>query len=282
MWKEIFIKNKSEQNLYCRYFESNPKNPNIIYLQTPVISVSGISEKIYEPLANFGYNIYAIDFTGIGKSEGNINTFSVEQIISDINSIIDYIEKNSEREIFLYASTGIGGICGQYFVSRENRIKAFAQYGVGIFEDLSIMKMPLWAGKTLFKIVKIVSKVFPNLKVKMNPPKYNGKNKKLDDDIYKELLKENPKLFFANIKWIETLMQMFLDKESSLKNPPKCPSLVFKTLHDRYFKESYIDKYYESLKCEKKMYVIDDIHNSYYLYAQEICKEVSEWFLLHT
>lgn len=281
MWKETVIKNKQEKNLHCRYFYSSYSVANILYIQTPLISVSGISQKVYEPLSDIGYNIYAIDLSGIGKSEGAVETFSTSRIIDDINAVLDYIALFSDKRIFLYASTGIGGICGQYFVSKSNRIFAFAQYGVGIFQDLSPMKIPLWLASIFFAIVKALAKVAPKISIRIPPPTYKGKNKKMDDWFYDELVKETPKLYYANINWIATLLEMFLDKDSGLKNRPNCPTLVFKTLHDRYFSSTYFDEYFMSLTCEKKLYTIDDVHNSYYFHAKEICEQVSKWFSQH-
>lgn len=281
MWEDIAIKNKQGQNLYCRYFCSSVNLGNIIYIQTPLVSVSGISQKVYEPLSDAGYNIYAFDLSSIGKSEGRIETFSTNQIVNDVDTMIDYILSVSNKPIFLYASTGIGGILGQYFVSKSNRICAFAQYGVGVFQDLLPIKIPLWFANILFAIVKILVRLFPKLSIKIPPPTYKGKNKKMEDEFYDELVKESPNIFYTNINWIATLLEMFLAKDSSLKTQPKCPTLVFKPLHDRYFSSAYFDKYFKTLTCEKKLYSIDDVHSSYYFHAEEICRQVSEWFFLH-
>lgn len=278
MWTETAIANRYGEKMYCRCFFNGFNAANILYLQTPLVSVSGMLQTVYEPLATQDFNVYAIDLAGIGKSTGNISDFSLDKMVSDIDCAIDYIRSKSNAPIFLYASTGIGGICGQYFVSQSNRVAAFAQFGVGIFRDLSPMKFPLAIAQIGYKLVKLFAPITPNLSVKLMPPKYVGKDKEIDDGFYQSIIKEYPNFFSANIKWVSAFMEMFLSPSSSLKMFPQCPTLVIKTLHDRYFPAIYFDKYYDSLTCKKKLYTIDGIHNSYYFNSNEICKKVVEWF----
>ncbi len=118
--------------------------------------------------------------------------------------------------------------------------------------------------------------------MKLKPPKYKGKNKDLDDRVYKIALEEKKDLFSANIMWVKALVEMFIAKDSKLKEKLKCPTLVFKLTSDRYFSPEYFDEYYDRLDCEKKLYTIEDIHNSYYYRSEEICLEVTYWFSQYT
>lgn len=281
-WKNILIENQKKQKLFCRHYFKSNESPNILYIQTPITSVSGLIEKAYEPLANYDFNIFAVDLSGIGKSEGVLREFTTKSIISDLDCCVNYIKQNLEGKLFFYAGTGIGGIIGQYYATYSNDIDAFAQYGVGIFQDLSPMRIPLWIAKVGYMMIKLFKKISPNLSIPLNPPKYSGKNKELDDNIYQMMLQDNPKIFHANINWMSTLMEIFIDKDSYLKRQPNCPTLVFQTLSDRYFPASYFEHYFDSLKCDKKIHVINDIHNSYYYRSDECCAQVANWFLAHT
>lgn len=278
MWTETTILNQYREKLYCRCFFAGPTLSNILYLQTPLVSVSGMLQTVYEPFATQNFNVYAIDLSGIGKSTGNISNFSLDMMVSDINCAIDYIRSKSGAPIFLYASTGIGGICGQYFVSQSNRITAFAQFGVGIFRDLSPMKFPLVIAQVGYKLMKFLAPIAPSFSIKLPPPKYMGIGKEIDDDFYQSISKEYPNFFSANINWVLALLEMFVSPKSSLQKPPQCPTLVIKTLHDRFFPPAYFDDYFNSLTCKKKLYTINGVHNSYYYNAKEICVEVSIWF----
>lgn len=282
IWNEILIPNKRGEQLFCRHYFTSVEAPNVLYIQTPLGSVEGFTQKAYEPLSKYGFNIFAVDLAGIGKSEGSVHKFTAHGVISDLDSCVDYIKENFKGKLYFYGGTGIGGIWGQYYASYSNRVDAFAQYGVGIYEDFSPMGVPLWAAKLGYVMMKFLSKIAPNLRIKMNPPVYHGKNKVEDDHFYEMALRENPQMFKPNISWILALMEVFMAKDSYLKDAPKCPVLVFQTLSDRYFPADYFKRYYDRLTCRKKLYSIDDIHNSYYYRADEVCEQVARWFLENT
>ena len=194
-WKETIINSKRGQHLYCRYCFSGSEASNILYIQTPLASVSGMLQKVYEPLADHGYNVFAIDFSGVGKSSASNGGFSARQLIQDINLAIAYISKKNDRPIYLYASTGIGGIIGQYYASRSDKIAALAQYGVFLPGNLAPMRIPSFLAPVLLQIARCLAKIAPGLTIKLLPPKYTGKNARMEDVFYQRLQKETPDVF---------------------------------------------------------------------------------------
>lgn len=276
----IYILNSNGDKIFADQYFNHGNQYNLIFCCTPIVTVTKV-KKCYEPFCQYGFNVYAIDFTGIGKSEGDIATFSGESIINDFNSCINYIKKLGDKPIFIFGDTGIGGIFAQYFISITDEIKAFAQYGVGIYGDISPLKYPSIMIKSLYPLVKFMSKTFPKMKVSMSIPNYRGFNAELDNKFYEHLIKEDPSVFRTNIRILDTLLRFFLEKNSKLKMKHKVPTLVFKTMHDRYYSASYFDQYYHGLIGEKKLFTIDDVHNSYYFHADLIAKEVADWFISH-
>ena len=280
-WQETIIKSNRGQNLYCRYYYAGESAANILYIQTPLASVSGMLQQVYVPLAHHGYNVFAIDFSGVGKSSGTSDCFSVRQLVRDINLAIAFISKKNDRSIFLYASTGIGGIIGQYYASRSTKITALTQYGVFLPGDLSPMKIPSFFAHGLLVVTKYLSKIVPRLSVKLPPPKYTGKNAKLENAFYSRLKKENPDIFRVRIGWALMMLEIMSGRRENSRWQPLCPTLVIKPLHDRYYPADFIDRYYDRLSCKKELYSVDDIHSSYYFHAAEICAQVSDWFRLY-
>lgn len=279
-FKAIYISNNKGHKIFIDQCFKEENSCNLIFCCTPIDSVVKM-KKCYQPFITYGFNIYAIDFTGIGKSEGDITEFSGNSVIEDFNSCIKYIKNKSNKPIFLFGDTGIGGIFAQYFISTTTEIKAFAQYGVGIHGDVSPLKYSTNMVKMIYPVIKLMANIFSRMKVTMSIPKYNGFNAELDNQFYEDLIKANPTVFKTNIKIIKTLLSFFLEENSSLKIKHQIPTLVFKTTHDRYFHSDYFDKYYNNLICEKKLFTIDDVHNSYYFYADLLAKEVSDWFVSH-
>lgn len=281
MWKELQIKNKDGNKLYVDHYFNSENAPNIIYLQTPVTSV--IEYKMcYEPLTRYGFNIFALDLSGIGKSEGNINDFSMTTMECDVDACMDYIKCNFSNVIHIYGGTGTGGAIAQYYVSHKNYVASFAQFGVAIFNDLSHMGINTNMLKVLYPILKGIRKVKPNATFKLSLPKYTGKNAEKENQLYADLMKSHPGIFNMKISLLTSYLGIFLEKNSCIKNLPKCPTLVFEALHDRYYPIKYYRDYYDSLICEKKIHSIDDVHNSYVFHADEVCSVIADWFLQHT
>lgn len=277
LWKEIRIPNKKNLLLFCDHYFEDSSAPNILYIQTPIGSVTSL-KRAYEPLAEHHFNVFAVDLSGIGNSEGNVSEFSLENMIDDLDSCVDYISEHYTGPIHLFGGTGTGGILGQYYAGYSRRIASFAQYGVGIYRDVSFFKQPLFIIKSVYFVLRKLAKIVPNISISMSPPKYNGFHKELDDSYYEMLLKENPKLLKLNVNLFVSLLEMFLDKNSALKDLPQCPTLVFETLYDRYFDIDYFRCYFNKLTCKKKLYTIEDVHNSYYFHSDEVCREVALWF----
>lgn len=282
VWQDIYFQKRNGHKLFCHHHFSGYTAPSIIYIQTPLGSVTSFSSKSYTPLENSGFNVFALDPTGIGKSDGEPHEFSLRQLVDDIDALVTYIGNSYSNEIHLFGGTGIGGILGQYYVSQSQRIQSFAQYGVGIHNDPSPLKMPRWMAKASHAMLKKMSRYKPSLNITSSPPKYHGYNKATDDLFYEMMLKDNPDIFSVNIKVLCAILETVLDETSALKNMPSCPTLFFKQNHDRYFPGQYFDRYDMLLTCEHKMYVIDDIHNSHYFRSEEICKEVISWFRAHS
>jgi len=281
MWKELFIRNKKGNILFVDHYHYSDSAPNIVYIQTPVTSVLEY-KMCYEPLSHYGFNIFALDLSGVGRSEGNINEFSIEAMECDIDSCIDYIKDNFSEIIHIYGGTGTGGALAQFYISRKNNITSFAQYGVAIYKDLSHMGMNIGLIKILYPLLKVIRKITPNVSFKLSLPNYNGKNAEIENKYYENFMKTHPGIFNMKVSLLLSYLGMFLEEDSCIQNSVKCPTLVFEALHDRYYPVEYYRNYYNLLTCKKKLYSIDDVHSSFIFHAEEVCSVVADWFFQHT
>lgn len=270
-WKQIYLK-RADKIFYCNYWIHSKKAMNIIVTHTPITSTDEM-KKTYEPLTNYPVNIFAFDFSGTGKSK-NGNYLSRESIVNDLDFLVDHIQKNFSNRIYLYGNTGIGGIFAQYYLSKRNNLKGFAQ-----FSCLSFGKTEGMGYTTqLVRIICPILRFIPNFKINMKPPKYSGYHAGMDDEVYRKMEKGRENFWMTDSKFLLALLEMAVAKDSALKRKITVPTLVFKTNHDRYFTQNHFDEYYDRLKCPKKMIEIDDVHNSYYIYNDYFCKHVFEWF----
>ena len=272
-WQQFELFN-GKHKLFCNSFITDASAMNIIMTHTPICSTLDI-KAAYTPLTKYPVNIFTFDFSGTGRSEGSEKDFSLASIVNDLNTIVDYIEKHFSSNIHLYGNTGIGGMFAQYYVCSTNRIKSFAQFACVDYKNTAGIGYPYFATKLMSYLFKLL----PNFHITLNPPKYTGFNCDKDNACYERLLKINPNIFKSSTKVMNAMLECFISPDSAIKNGITIPTLVFKTLHDRYFPQAYFDSYYAGLTCKKKLIEINNVHNSYYLQSDLFCDAVYHWFL---
>lgn len=271
------ITNQRGIELFVDETTIHPEAANVIFCCTPAVSVTEL-EKCYSPFKEYGFNTFAFDFAGTGKSGGSPSDFTIKGIGDDFDSLIKYIKEFSAGRIYLFADAGIGGIIGQHYVSGKTEIAGFAQFAVGRYRDLSSFGIPSVIARMCLPFVKLIRKIASHSMFNMKPPKYNGYHANLDNSFYLSQLEKNANFFQVSVHFICVLLEIFVGKTSQIKSSVSIPTLVFKTTHDRYFSAEYFDKYFESLCCVKKLHTVEDVHNSYILYPDKFAQAVSNWF----
>lgn len=272
VWREIYIGDR----LFCNHYFSSRGAMNVIVSHTPVFSTT-IIKRVYEPLAAYGVNIFAFDFGGTGKSKGAAKDFSTASVLSDFEAIESYISANFSDDIHIFGNTGMGGILAQYYICAGAKAKSFAQFACAIHKDTK----PLGYPYPLMRLIYPVMKAFPDKTVIFREPRYSGPGAELDNGVYQEIERLCPDFRKCKMSIAAALVESMVSGKSKFMNGAGCPTLVFKTLRDRYFPADYFDRYYAALSCEKKLVEVNDVHNSYYLSSGLFCGEAYNWFSRH-
>lgn len=271
-WNQQYIE-INQTKIFCNQRIHSKSSINIIVTHTPIVSTVDI-QNIYEPLTKYPVNIFAIDFSGTGYSE-NTKYLSRSSIVSDLDAIVAHIQAEYSEVVFLFGNAGIGGILAQYYVQARNNVKGFAQFACMSYGDTQGMGYPTF----LVKLCCPILRVLPNFKIVMKPPKYTGYHAKLDEDVYLKMTKGRKDFWKTDSKFLLTLLEMAVDRNSALQKKSTTPTLVFKTNYDRYFSQAHFDTYYDNLTCPKRMIEINDVHNSYAIHCEYFCKEAYDWFV---
>lgn len=261
--------------MFLNILECDQNAPNVIYLQTPTGSVVDFRD-LYSPLSRFGVNVFAIDLTGVGRSQGSVTQFSTKTLIDDIDTCVALIKEKYSGPIHLFGGAGTGGILGQFYVSGQHSIRSYIQYGLANYRDLAMLKNPLLA-KWSYPLLPWLQKLVPHWHFTFGPKAFNGKHAEEEAAWYAKMRADKPESMKMNICIFKTLMEIMLDEESVLKEQPSCPVLLFAPKYDRYFSMDYIEHYYRALNVPKEMYEIEDSHLSFVWRAEEICQKASQW-----
>ncbi len=157
---KALYKNKTGEKLYVNVLEFHNDAPNIVYIQTPIGSVTDL-KNCYTPLVEHGFNVFALDLSGVGQSEGNVSAFSTDTLKNDLDACVAYIKENYNHVVHMFGGTGTGGVLGQYYITGETEIKSFAQYGLANYEDVSALGNPIMI-KLIYPILPLFQKLAPN------------------------------------------------------------------------------------------------------------------------
>ncbi len=272
MWKDILINNR----IFCKSYISGENAINIIITHTPIFSTTYIFDA-YKEFSKYNVNVFAIDFSCTGNSSGWPKDFSLDSIVGDFKEVIDFIEQGYSDNIHVYGNTGIGGIFAQYALCSGVKVKSFAQFACANYGNTEMFHMP----KIVSRLVLAILKLMPNVSIPFKEPKYTGYRAKEDDEVYKKLEEILPNFRKSKAAITAVLIESVVSSQSALQNDIECPTLVFKTLHDRYFPHKHFDDYYAKLRSTKKLVEINDVHNSYIITPETFCKEVYSWFASH-
>jgi len=276
-WEHIQILN-GETRLFCNANITGKDAMNIICVHTPIISTLAV-QPAYEPFVKYGVNIFAIDFSGTGNSDGGGKMLTRNSFIKDMDSVVAYIESNYSSNIHLYGPTGIGGMFAQYYATTSTKLKSLAQFNCINYKKTSGMGYPLPVAKIMYFALKCL----PNMTIPYKPPKYQGPRHEEDNGFYKDAMEKYPGFKRVNTKFLEIVLAFFVAKDSAAKNSVAIPTLVYKIPHDRFMTPQFFDDYFQSLTCKKKLVEIKDgIHNSYLFDNEQFCKYAYEWFLEHS
>jgi len=275
-WEHTKISN-GETELFCNAYITDKTAMNIICVHTPIITTLAL-QKAYEPFEKYGVNLFAIDFSGTGKSISE-ERLSRASFVKDLDSVVAYIADNYSSNIHLYGATGIGGMFAQYYATTSKKIKSLAQFNCINYKQTAGMGYPL----PLATIMHFFLKLLPNVTIPYNPPKYNGPRQEEDNGFYRDMQEKYPAFKGVSTKFLEIVLSFFVAKDSAAKNSVAIPTLVYKIPHDRFMTPQFFDDYYASLACKKKLVEIKNgIHNSYYFDNEQFCKHAYEWFAEHS
>lgn len=265
---------------FISVYEVDKNAPNIIFIMTPLGSVDDDYVKgFFKGLTGETCNVFALDFLGIGKSEGTAKDISIKNMECSVLSLIKFIKEKYNDNIHFYGGTGAGGIIGQAMVSNEQigkQIKSFIQYGVCIYKDTTTMGSS-GLFRVFYSILKILNPVIPEFRIKFKVPPYDGFNAKEEAEWYESVQKINRYAFDFKVSLFKSLLDLFFDKKSNIKNEIGCPVLILAPKYDRYYYREYIDRYYNNIRSDKELYWINGSHISFDWLAQEINTKVLSW-----
>ncbi len=280
-WEDVYVFGYSKVHIFQHISDKDCKN--IMLIHTPVTAVKNCYE-CYEQLAReYSFNVFTMDYApGEGECGGETKEFTLENMTANIDAVYQYICENYSSEIHLLGYTGAGAIIAQYYLGINPGFKSFSQFACGIYGNTKPLGVPTFLAKPMLSVCRLITKKRPDFTMAFKPPKAKGFQAESDNEFYESMIAYRDSSFFdLKINSLVQILECMLGAESMLKMEITCPTLVFKTLHDRYFPKEYFDCYYASLQCKKKLVEINDTHNSYFIHPEPFMREIASWVESH-
>lgn len=280
-WEDVYVSGYSRVHIFQHVTGKTSKN--VLILHTPVTAIKNCYECFEQLGSMYSFNVFALDYApGEGECGGETKEFTLVNMTRNIDAAYKYICENYSEDIHLLGYTGAGAIIAQYYLGTNPKFKSFSQFACGIYGDTTPLGVPGCLAKPFLGICRMLVKVKPDLALSFKPPKAKGFHAELDNEFYDTMIAmRDSKFFDLKINSLVQVLECMVGKDSMLKKKVTCPTLVFKTLHDRYFSVEYFDSYYNSLTCEKKLVEINDTHNSYFINPEPFMREIASWVKSH-
>lgn len=280
-WQDIYVSGASKQ-VHIFQLISVKTAPNVLLIHTPAIAVKSCYE-CFEQLGRLhSFNVFAIDYApGEGECSGTPKDFTLDNMLRNIDAVYDYICSTYSSDIHLLGYTGAGAILAQHYLGHNPNFQSFSQFACGIYKDTSPLGIPSFLQTPALLLCRLLRTLSPGLTIPYHPPKAKGYHAELDQAFYDSFPIREPHFFDLKLNSFLQLLECLSGKNSLLNRPISCPTLVFKTMHDRYFSRNYFDQYYKQLSCEKKLVEVNDTHNSYFLTPEPFMKEIALWIHTH-
>lgn len=105
------------------YMTTNPNPANIILVPS-LGEHAGSLNKFSRTLAKYGYNVFAIDVEGHGKTKGERGKFNVEGVHQNLETTINHVSSNYENEVsFIGTSIGADFILSYLLCNESSKNK---------------------------------------------------------------------------------------------------------------------------------------------------------------
>lgn len=160
-FEEVNLLTSNDITLNSLHFKvDNPKGV-ILYFHGNKGNLERWGHKI-EPLLDYGYNLFIIDYRGYGKNDGKRTQDNMYQ---DAQLAYEYLLKNYNEENIIVYGRSLGGTFATYVASQNNPKQLILEATFSSIIDVSKSILPIFPYQKLYKFHFESYKLIPEVKV---------------------------------------------------------------------------------------------------------------------
>ena len=263
--KSIFIEHQTIK-LHLTILESKETDPCLIFIHGMGLHAMfffGFLSKLRDE----GFNVFALDIQGHGRSEGERGHFTMQEATENVSGVVDYIMENYNDHIGVIGIS-LGGIISFYSVANDPRISSALCCGIA-HPDIPLRS------KGIRIFIEIAAKLIP--KRHLNLLRIVPLEKVTEDPVLQNIIMTDelvvPEYTFKTVA-------------SFMKLHPKIPFDQIKTPimimvgeKEEIIPTEYCQKVYDILTTEKKLVVVPKAGHMLFLeYVPQTLPLVVDWF----
>jgi alpha-beta hydrolase superfamily lysophospholipase len=225
-----------------------------------------------------GHNVIAFDPRGHGKSGGTPGLYSIDELVQDTESVVQYVKKRWPNQKVFLSGSSQGGITAFYYSLKDTSIAGTICHNIADLSDSSSVE--LTRNPLLSRLVKPILPWVRSFLGKLSIPL-----------TYYLDLENEPVQGFANAKQI-LYEDPFIHPNVSLKlihslssTPPprpieelKVPIFVLQAGDDQIFRLNYFQRIFDRLKVKKELKVYQGLpHYMIVDHVQHYIDDVENW-----
>lgn len=259
-----------DYKLYGRLYVTNKDSPTIVLLHG-----LGFYSFEYEQLASLltenGFNCLTSDFRCHGRSEGKRGYWTLQELVDDTKSIVDYTYNRFNDKIGIFGNS-LGAIVAVFAASQDFRIKSVVASGCpsrpADFALTTFWKILLFFGSLLSYIIPLrfsINHIYAYRAI-LSDPQWIKKIKA--DNLITDARKLAPMTYKDIVKWDVT----------KVVSKVKAPLLVLQGKRDRLQPISQSKMLYNAANEPKEFRIIDTGHLPDIENVDLLSKILTEWF----
>jgi alpha-beta hydrolase superfamily lysophospholipase len=270
------IVNSDRISLHLDILESEPEDPVVILIPGTSVYALFYAEFMYK-LNQRGFNVIGFDPRGHGQSEGLRGSYTIEEIMRDTMTVIDYARVKFNDNIAVIGSSQ-GGIVAFYLAAADAGIKAAVCHNLAILNEPDIVQIA--KSPTMLRLGRLAlpfaAKIFPEFQVPVS--------------LYLSLKQEEMKVFGNAQKFLDedplALKYVSLKALASLLSTPPAksardistPIMVVHGEKDEIFPREYIEKIFDKIGGPKQFFIVKGApHLVMTEKVDEMIPEVEAW-----
>lgn len=257
--------------------ERGETRPTIVFMPGTAVYAEFYAP-LLEALAERGFNVVAFDPRGHGRSGGPRGDFSIDRMVRDALSVVEWAADRYAGPVGL-AGSSQGGVCALYAAAHEHpALDAVCCHNFTLLDgrtnlEVSTIPVPRWAVRPLAELLKRITWLAVPVTVYLPFDRLRVPSQRSAV----ELMRSDPLVCRAySLRALGSLAHTPLPKPLSAI---RTPVMLLGSTEDEVFPAPHVESIFERLRGPKRYVNLEGLPHLIYFYrVDEVADAIADWF----